>query len=467
LHTLATRLQLDLVAFGDDERLRMAALMRRQTDVPTAPSVLPTSATAPLGCNSNPVLSTPAKKAIALTPDENFHGNHPCLVAIEPVSDFIVVETYSPRRDADTWKEAITVATADLPVEVVAVTSDQAKGLIACAGQIGAHYTPELFHGQRDLARGLFAALRREISTLQKELEPASQLVQHWQKELEKAQQTPPRPGRPTDFEWRIILAQSEERRISKQLEDAQQRQQQAKDALRGLADDYHPFDPQTGQPVTALEVQKRLESRAATLEKVACITGQTKQMEETQAKGRKWITALVASMAWFWSVARQRLQELALPEEAEKAAEEKLLAGLYWQQAARRGRMPADRRHKRELAERLLKEAWAEGGPLSRLQEQERELVQRLAGEVVGLFSRSSSCVEGRNGRLALHHHGHTRLSDGRLKALTVVHNYVVRRDDDTTAAERFFGVKQRDTFAWLLERMPNLPKPAAKRTK
>ena len=86
---------------------------------------------------------------------------------------------------------------------------------------------------------------------------------------------------------------------------------------------------------------------------------------------------------------------------------------------------------------------------------------------ECAGLFSRFCSCVEGRNGRLSLHHHGQGRLSARKLKALTVVHNYGVKRADGTTAAERFFGVKHRDLFSWLLERMPDLPRPAEKRSK
>jgi hypothetical protein len=98
-------------------------------------------------------------------------------------------------------------------------------------------------------------------------------------------------------------------------------------------------------------------------------------------------------------------------------------------------------------------------------LSEETKEAVQRVARECVGLFSRSSSCVEGRNGRLSLFHHGQTYLSEKRLQTLTVIHNYVVRREDGTTAAERFFGKKQRDAFSWLLQRMPDLPRPAAKR--
>ena len=97
---------------------------------------------------------------------------------------------------------------------------------------------------------------------------------------------------------------------------------------------------------------------------------------------------------------------------------------------------------------------------------EEDRERVRRVSKEMVGLFARSSSCVEGRSGRLALFHHGQTRLSAGRLKALTVVHNYRTERDDGTTAAERFFGKKPRDVFDWLLARLPDLPRPVAKRS-
>jgi hypothetical protein len=72
---------------------------------------------------------------------------------------------------------------------------------------------------------------------------------------------------------------------------------------------------------------------------------------------------------------------------------------------------------------------------------------------------------VEGRNGRLSLYHHGQGPLSNGRLRALTAVHNFVAERGDGTTAAERFFGPKPEPVFEWLLERMPELPRPAQKR--
>ncbi len=169
--------------------------------------------------------------------------------------------------------------------------------------------------------------------------------------------------------------------------------------------------------------------------------------------------------VGWFWCLALTRVAELELSDEQEGIVREKLLAGHYWSMAAGRARTAQERMRLQELAEKLKKEAWQEGGTLASLPQEKREEVEAVARASAGLFQRSSSCVEGRNGRLSLQHHGHSRVSAGRLKALTVIHNYVVKGADGTTAAERFFGQKHKEVFSWLLERMPDLPRPARKR--
>ena len=58
----------------------------------------------------------------------------------------------------------------------------------------------------------------------------------------------------------------------------------------------------------------------------------------------------------------------------------------------------------------------------MAALAEEQKKEVDRVARECAGLFQRSSSCVEGRNGRLSLFHHGQGKLSDKRLQSLTVV---------------------------------------------
>jgi hypothetical protein len=434
LHSLGQRLEADLGAFADEERPRLAQGM------------------------------TP--RAIAACADENFHSTQPCLVAIEPLSNFLLVEQYSAGRDGLTWTTVLEQAVTGLPVQIVVLTSDQAKGLLACAKDgLQAQHLPELFHGQRDLGRALAGPLQRQVQAAQKASDHAEQVVQHWRDEAAAAAAGPARPGRGKDFDLRLDLSQGQARWCGQQLQEAQQRQQQASAAVRGLADDFHPFDSQTGAAVPAGQLEQRLGQRLQTVEQVVQAAGLGSSAQEALAKGRRWVTALVAALAWYWAVVRQRLEELGLAEEAERAVSEQLLPGLYWQQAARRGRTADERRRCQELARRLLGQAWRRGGALSRLDKEQRDAVARVGRELVGLFARSSSCVEGRNGQLSLLQHGQARLSGTRLKALTAVHNYVSERPDGTTAAERFFGQKPRDVFGWLLQRLPELPRPATKR--
>lgn len=436
LYQLAARVQHDLGAFDDEERPRLAAGM--------------------------------APRAITLCADENFHGPHPCLVAIEPVSNFVLVEAYRERRDGPTWTAVIEQATHGLPVEVLRLTSDQARGLLACARDgLQVPHGPDLFHGQREVARPVLGALHRQGEVAQKGLAQAQQDLQQVREEEQAYQAQPPRPGRRRDFTPWVELRSRFVGHAAQQVQACAKRQEEARQAVRGLADDLHPFDSQSGAPREARHVAQRLEKRLAVLERVAAAAELGAKAEAAVRQARNGLPAVVAGVAWFWAVARQRVEELGLSEEAERAVYRGLLPGLYWEQAAGRGRDGQQRAHWRGLAARLQAAAWQAGGALAGLSPPERAAVARVAREVAVLLVRASSCVEGRNGRLSLHHHGQGGLSGGRLKALTAVHNYVTVREDGTTAAERFFGSKPRDVFAWLLERLPDLPRPAAGRPK
>jgi len=78
----------------------------------------------------------------------------------------------------------------------------------------------------------------------------------------------------------------------------------------------------------------------------------------------------------------------------------------------------------------------------------------------MVSNFQRASSAFEGRNGCLSQIHHNARGLTKKRLKALTTIHNYYLKRLDGSTAAERLFGRKFADPFEWLVEHMGDLPR-------
>jgi hypothetical protein len=433
LHSLARQVGQAVTDFGDSERSRLAALMRH--------------------------------KDIVLCPDENFHEQRPCLVAIEPVSNFILLEEYQDRRDAKTWNASATGSLLGLDVTVVLVCSDQASGLVCFTEDfLGVPHQPDLLHLQRDLAKPLLTPLASPIQKAQKDLEKATAKTESLQQALDEAEAGRP-PARRIDFFCEILESARDEHKAKERLQEARQTHEKAAQALRGISDDYHPFDRNTGDKVSPEQMEKRLGKRLLDLEAAVGPERISAKGEEALGKAFVWTKTLVASLGWFFGLVEGKLQELDLPEAQEEVVREKLLPGLYWEAAARRGRGAEEQAARRELAQSLLASARAKEGPLGRLVEEEREQVEQAALDLVGLFSRSSSCVEGRNGRLSLLRHGHTRLSSTRLKVQTVLHNFFAKRPDGSTAAERFFEHTPKDLFSCLLDNMPDLPRPAAKR--
>src|SRR5262249_30771453 len=144
-----------------------------------------------------------------------------------------------------------------------------------------------------------------------------------------------------------------------------------------------HPFDSHSGAAVTAAQTAKRLGGRFQTLTAVAAQAGLGERAQEGVGPGQRWVEALGAAMGRVWMVTEILVEELDLPEQAERAVYEQLLPGLYWQQAAPRARTRQQRQHREQLAERLVSQAWAKGGPLGQLAVEDQEEVKRIAGEV------------------------------------------------------------------------------------
>ena len=96
----------------------------------------------------------PARQ-VTVCEDETFHPEI-CLVAIEPVSGFIVLEAYRDQRDTQTWNTSLAAALSGVPVTVIQTVSDEASALKAHARDgLGAHHSPDLFHVQQELSRAV------------------------------------------------------------------------------------------------------------------------------------------------------------------------------------------------------------------------------------------------------------------------------------------------------------------------
>ncbi|RKT47086.1 DUF6399 domain-containing protein [Thiocapsa rosea] len=405
-------------------------------------------------------------RAVTVCEDETFHPGI-CLVTIEPVSNFIVLEQYAADRTAATWTAALQGACTGLAVEVIQSTADEAKALRRHAEtDFGAHHSPDLFHGQHEVSKATSLALARDLR--QAEAGVAAAQIR-WEAEC-AAQQAfearVPRPlGRPPAFETRIDAALSALVACEAERDRARERQSEARALIRELGVLYHPYDPADGQTQPVERVAARFTAVWTRLKGLAEAADLPERARERIMKAERLTVQWLATLAFFFATVTARVEALALSPELEAAVLEQLIPAIDLERVASRS-TAAETRHRVQAASTALLDALRRADhPLQRLAPEDSARVEQVAGACADLFQRSSSCVEGRNGQLSLHHHGRHRLSDRRLAALTGVHNFHIRRADGTTAAERFFGRTHPALFEQLLLRVPLPPRPRRRR--
>jgi len=402
---------------------------------------------------------------ITVCEDETFHPET-CLVAIEPVSNFILVERYAESRKAEEWTQALAEATAGLPLEIVQATSDEGRGLLHHVKEdLGAHHSPDVFHVQQELVKATSGALasrqRQAAKAVEEAAGPGEAVPTKPETTGPEGSDAEDSPGPESPRE----AVSEREREAQQALETAVVQQEQGQQAIRGISAAYHPYALESGAARSAEEVAAALEQHFAEVEQVAVESSLTERCRQKIAKAKRVLVEMVATIAFFFLTVRAKVEALSLAPEVEQAVYENLIPGIYLHLVAEKASEAEARHELQSRSEELLAPLRARDGPLGSLEPEEQAVIERVAEECAQLFQRSSSCVEGRNGQLALRHHSLHRISDRKLAALTTVHNYFVKRSDGSTAAERFFGAPPQELFAWVLERVDLPGRPAQKR--
>ncbi len=406
----------------------------------------------------------PAKK-ITLAEDETFHPQI-CAVAMEPVSNYIIVEKYVANREGGTWNQVVSEGLEGLPVQVIQVTSDQARGLINHATKgLDAHHSSDCFHVAYEIGKGTSGALAAAVKKAEKHYEAS---VQQTQKQVSKQQnydnQSKRPVGRRPNFEKKIELAKEEQNQAQSKLEIAKQNQETVSNARSEIGKIYHPFDVQTGAKQDAQKVNELLQSCFANIqEAIEDLSDRSKQRVD---KAHRVVKHMVATIAFFFSMVEVYMDNAQISAHDRQLMHDYLIPGFYLKRVAAKQKDAERKSLILQKARQLLSILTQPDGPFCEYNQEDVNRLEKVAEECARIFQRSSSCVEGRNAQLSLRHHGIHKLSDRSLKAQTVVHNYYRRNRDGTTPAERFFGANHMDLFEWLLDKM-DYPARPRKRTK
>jgi hypothetical protein len=195
---------------------------------------------------------------------------------MEPVSGFIVLERYAEARDAATWTAAMDEALSGLPVDVVVVSSDEAKGLRRHIQQgLGAEPSPDVVHVQYDLTKATAQRMARRIDAPEEAHAEAVKTAAAAHKAKADYWDNPRPPGRPPLFDRYIGMAEAAEQAAEQALAAVIAEQGAVRTAIRGVGDAFHLFAPATGQRQSAARYAARIRAAFHTIDvtaaKAAC----------------------------------------------------------------------------------------------------------------------------------------------------------------------------------------------------
>ena len=397
-------------------------------------------------CEASAPLGT--RKAV-LAADETFFSQMMILVLMDLSSGYLVLESIENDRSFDTWFSTTEPRLKALGIEVTHAISDRAKALIKLAVTgFECASGADVFHEQYGISKWLSSALGRRKAKAQVQCDDA-----------ENALKT--KSSNVSAEETEVLQAQ----RISAQetLENADKMQQEYREQLQAIAEEVHPFSPEQTARTTADSVAVGLEKRAQAIESLAVNAG-IADKHSAMKKFRAQIKSLSSHIGVWWLWVEKNLLDLSVDTATQHWLKESLLPVLYWHHQMHKTQNRAHRIDYRDAWQRAVRHFEADPFQLGLSTSKLEHWVQW--GEwMVRQFHRSSSAVEGRNGRLSQMYHNGRGLTTKRLAALTVVHNYGLKRSDGTTAAERLFSSPFPDVFEWLISQMGDLPLPRKSR--
>ena len=379
---------------------------------------------------------------IIASADETFFGEVMILILMDLSSGYLLIEDQATDRSYDTWQAKAQARLKALGLHVRHFVSDRAKALIKLATQsFNCAPGADLFHGQYELSKWVGAGLYRRLGSAVKSLNQAQQALKSADNQAEAAEKSA-----------QLHHAQD-------QFHQLEQAKQAYSEAQQGISESVHPFSVDHRGPQTSAEVEQQLHHLSEKMSQLA----QAQGIEDHKGrldKFKKQTKAIATIVDGWWLWAINSLLNQALDETHQQWLLYTLLPVVYWHQQFQKTQHSALKKRYRHAWQQAL--ALCNAHPLTSCKTAE-EMEQGLswAHWICAKFQRASSAVEGRNGCLAQMYHNGRGLSLERLKALTVIHNFDLKRRDGTTAATRLFDTSFPDLFQWVVDHMGELPLP------
>lgn len=326
-------------------------------------------------------------------------------------------------------------------MDIRGIVSDRAKALVKLGqdAYLQVYSMPDLFHYQQDFGKAVGCKLGKQLERAQKAVDQVKDSAK------EQAQQY---------------------------LESLQQIQKSYRNQIEQINLLVHPFEA-NGTWASAATIEKGLLHALTSINKIAeqvSIDIAVKKAEKILAQ----INPIAESIQSWINFTKADLEQWQT-EGIIKAAEKEWLTNyalpyVYWQIQLNRTQAKAKNKDLRLTYKQRIeqaKEKWDNSDLIKQLCPQRLKELMEMAYQIAIRFQRASSQTEGRNGYLAFVNHAHRGMTSERLKVLTVIHNYDVKRMDGTTPAQRLFHREFPDLFEFLCHHVTGFKEPKSRKRK
>ena len=396
-------------------------------------------------------------KEISIAIDETFFPKI-CLVGIELISGFILIEKFSEKRDAASWELAALSSIQGMNIKVIQVVGDQAAGIISYAKKNLAHYSSDLFHMQREISKGGSLALSSQVNSAEDILENEKNYLEKLiQLKNEQIKNNSLSPSDIYKIDEKITAIENIIKNSNIFYDENKIRQEKFKESLMNISNIYHPIDLETGKRRGVSLVEADVRANIEIIRAIFLEANLGESSHKYLEKAERVIPYFLSSIKFFSEMSNSIIKSFNMSKREEYYFQSYLLPAAYLKRMAKK-----ERAKEKKLMLEKARELDAIGIKIFTKNVNE---ILFAAKNTADIFQRSSSAVEGRNGHLSLKHHSLHKISEEKLAVLTILQNYFSISDDGSTAAERFFSQKHQSLAEYVVKNIPPVPRAYAKK--
>lgn len=323
-------------------------------------------------------------------------------------------------------------------MEVRGIVSDRAKALIKLgqADYLNVYSMPDLFHYQQDIGKAVGCKLGKQLERAQKAVGKAKE---------------------------------SAKKQIKEHLDSLQEVYKSYRHQIEQINLLVHPFGA-NGKWTSTSIIETGLLQAFTSINKIAQQVGIEIAVDKAE-KILAQISPIAESIQSWINLTKADLEQWQT-EGIIKIGEKEWIINyalpyVYWQIQLNRTQAKAKNKDLRITYKQRIEQAHEKlenSDLIKNLSSQRLKKLMEMVYQIAISFQRASSQTEGRNGYLAFVNHAHRGMSRDRLKVLTVIHNYDIKRRDATTPAQRLFGREFPDLFEFLCQNVTGFKEPKSR---